>query len=787
MAKKKKRKPVSKKKKILLVFQITFYSLFYLTMCLFYIHFRFMQIEFPREDFATQIRYAAQDTIQHPLNIFPLPEGSLKLILVVTTIAGLILWRLIMEARLRRHDKNAQGQSKLMEDLDDFNMKYTDPIGKKANDGPNNCILSEEIRLSTKNWETGRNLNMLIIGGSGSGKSYRLVGPNLMQANSSYIITDPSGSLFSEYGNFLEHLGYKVKCLNLSHMDRGNHYNPFAYIHSDKDVEVLVTTLIDNTTPPDKKGGDPFWEKSETALLVALIAYLYHYTSKSCQNFSNVMKLIRCANPREDREDVQSDLDKMFLQIQEQDPDSFAVKQYRTFKQGAGKTLKSILISVATRLQAFDLSDVADLTDTDDIDLDSIGDEKTALFIIIPTAERTFNFIASMMYSQLFLRGYDYSENTAKYSQLIMDTDDQVWKTFRAESPDDSQRARMEAEKYLERAKRSKIVYNKEYRWFELRTERDELVGYRGTEELANEFLGKLRGASVVPNSKQSNHGDRLPIHLRMIMDEFANIGKVPAFVEKVSTIRKYEISVFVVLQSIQQLENMYEKEWSVIAGNCDTTVYIGGGADSKTTKWLSELLGKTTKTVMNVSYSGRGGSTSFNQTGVDLIAASDLRTMAEDEMLIIMRGLDPYLGKKYNPENHPQRSLVKGLSAEKGAYIYNAQKSGDLLKAKQDFEQVLYKTHRHVVNDSDETIVLKNEQLEQVAAEFENNEDANGTAILGENVDVRDKESGIEAMAKVTDKDSAKEALSSSMETNEDLWGPEEIIFGSAPAQAAG
>ena len=231
---------------------------------------------------------------------------------------------------------------------------------------------NDKVVLNNINLEIADGETLAIIGGSGSGKSYNFVGPNLMQANCSYVVTDPSGGLFKEYGHFFERQGYHVKCFNLSRMSEGNHYNPFHYIHSDKDVEILVTTLISNTTPPDKSGGDPFWEKSETALLVALIAYLYHYCDEEMQNFSSVMKLMRAADSDENDSSQKSQLDYIFDGIENEDPNSFAVKQYKTFKMGAGKTLKGILISCAVRLQAFDLEDVATLTDSDDIELDNV-------------------------------------------------------------------------------------------------------------------------------------------------------------------------------------------------------------------------------------------------------------------------------------------------------------------------------------------------------------------------------------------------------------------------------
>ena len=257
------------------------------------------------------------------------------------------------------------------------------------------------------------------------------------------------------------------------------------------------------------------------------------------------------------------------------------------------------------------------LTDTDDIELDRVGDEKTALFIILPTGEKTFNFLASLMYSQLLQRVYDYCENSAEFSQLIIDGEGQVVRTYRASSPEESEEKANEALGFFQRAKEGNIVENPKFGWWELRTKQNELVFYRGTKELALHALELLKQGGVVANSTQSNHGQRLPIHLRLMLDEFANIGKIPEFEQKVATIRKYEISVSIILQSLSQMKNLYKDNWSEISGNCDCTIYLGGGADTETTKWISELLGKETRAVMNASF-GKSGSMSINRQGVN-------------------------------------------------------------------------------------------------------------------------------------------------------------------------
>ena len=779
---------MSKKKKESIMIIAGFAVVCYLLFALFIIHV-LIAMETPGIESTNPLATGWDDMLGHPFRIFPLPKNTMSTLFVGTLLAailGILLY--ITEAQKKHYNPDTvNGDAKWLTELDKYNKRFSDPVGSTSKDGPYNMILSQDIYMCLDNQSIRRNMNVLVIGGSGSGKTYTLVGPNLMQANTSYVITDPSGGLFKEYGYFFEYYGYKVKCFNLDHMERGNHYNPFNYIHGNKDIEILVTTLISNTTPPDQKSSEPFWEKSETVLLVALIAYLYNYTAKSAQNFSNVMRLMRAADVDENDSSAKSPLDYIFEKVEKADPDSFAVNQYKTFKKGAGKTLKSILISCLVRLQAFDLPEVADLTDTDDIDLDSVGDEKTALFVIIPTGEKTFNFLASMMYSQLFQRTYGYCENTAEFSQLIIDSDRQVWKTFRAESAADKTRARAEAESYFERAKKAKISQSREYGWYEMRTDRGELVGYRGSKEEAEHALEKLRKGKVISNSEQSNHGQRLPIHTRLMLDEFANTGKIPEFSEKVATMRKYDISVTIILQSLLQLKNLYKDDWETISGNCDNTVYLGGGADTTTTEWISKLLGKETRVVMNTTFSGKsGGSTSLNRTGVELFSPDQLRTMDENDCVIIPNRLYAFKGKKFPSDKHPRRALVKELEKTHGAYWYNPQKSADLLAEMRPPEHEITDKHGEVVEEDEETVARKNEDAEQIAQEFANNEDANGDAIVGDAKVVQATGDGLDETVPLTTKEEVNAATNATFDTNDELWGPEEIIFGSAPADVS-
>lgn len=315
-------------------------------------------------------------------------------------------WAIIEQQRKAHFKRGAEcGTTKWNDDLDGYNKIYSDPPGKKDSDGPNNLILTEEIKLNMSSFVTKRNNNITVVGGSGSGKSRFFVKPNILQANTNYVITDPSGELLESTGTFLETQGYTIKVFNLVEMAKSNCYNPFDYIRDDLGVVMMIKCLIKNTTPPGQKGGDPFWEKSEEALLQAISFYLIEARPKKDRNFTTVMKLLRCAEVNEQDPSAESELDKLFKAHEKENPNSLAVKQYKIFKMGAGKTLKSILISCSVRLTVFNLEQIASLTRSDDengVELEKMGDGKRALFVIIPSADSTYNFLVSMMYSQLF-------------------------------------------------------------------------------------------------------------------------------------------------------------------------------------------------------------------------------------------------------------------------------------------------------------------------------------------------------------------------------------------------
>lgn len=427
-----------------------------------------------------------------------------------------------------------------------------------------NMIFSKEIYMSMNTRKTRRNNNVMVIGGSGTGKSRFVVKPNMLQANCSYVITDPSGELLETMGSYLEREGYEVRVFNLVQMNHSNCYNPFHYIRNDEGVLTMINALIKNTTPKGSSSNDPFWEKAETALLQALSFFLVSECNPEDRNFTNVMKLLRCAEVKEGQEDYDSTLDILFKDLEEKDPEHIAVRQYKVFKQAAGKTAQSILVSCSVRLAVFNLKVINKLTGTDDIDLGTLGDRKTALFCITPTADTTFNFLISLLYTQLFETLYHKAETQCK--------------------------------------------------------------------------------------------GKRLPIHVRFLLDEFSNVGTIPDFAQKLSTMRKYEISCTIILQALSQIKALYKDDWEVLIGNCDEFLFLGG-SDATTLEYISKKLGKETIRSINNSRSyGRQGSYSIshNKAARELMTPDELNVMDNQNCILFIRGLYPFFCTKYPLEKHP-------------------------------------------------------------------------------------------------------------------------------------
>ena len=435
----------------------------------------------------------------------------------------------------------------------------------------NNVILSQSERITMSSRpkipKYARNKNVLVVGGSGSGKTRFFIKPNLLQMHSSYVVTDPKGGLVNEVGNALYKNGYRMKIFNTINFSKSMHYNPFAYLHSEKDILKLVTTLIANTKG-ESKGGDDFWLKAETLLYTALIGYIHYEAPEEEQNFSTLLEMINAMEVREDDEEFKNPVDMMFDELAEQNPDHFAVRQYAKYKLAAGKTAKSILISCGARLAPFDIKELRDLTSYDELELDTLGEKKTALFVIISDTDATFNFIVSIMYSQLF--------------NLLCDKADDV---------------------------------------------------YNG----------------------------RLPIHVRCLLDEFANIGQIPQFEKLIATIRSREISASIILQSKSQLKALYRDNASTIEGNCDTTLFLGG-KEKDTLKDLAEILGKETIDLYNISDT-RGTSQSYGlnyqKTGKELMSQDEIAVMDGSKCIMQLRGVRPFFSDKFDITKHKQYPLL--------------------------------------------------------------------------------------------------------------------------------
>ena len=441
--------------------------------------------------------------------------------------------------------------------------------------GTKNMIFSQDVVLSMDTRQTFRNNNSLVIGGSGTGKSRYVIKPNMLQANCSFVITDPSGELLETMGSFLEDMGYDLRVFNLVQMNHSHCYNPFHYIRNEEGVLTMINALIKNTTPKGSSTNDPFWEKAETALLQAICFYLMAECNPDDQNFNSVMKLLRCVDAGENSENQDSVLDVLMNDLREKNPEHIALQSYAVFKAaGGGKTAQSILISCQTRLQVFNLSVIKNLTNTDNIDLKTIGDRPTALFCITPVVDTTFNFLVALLYTQLF-----------------------------------------------------------ETLYFHAETECNEIY----------------------------HQGLRLPVHVRFLLDEFANIGSIPDFAQKLSTMRKYEISCTIVIQALSQLKAQYKDDWEVLIGNCDTHLFLGG-SDQTTLEYISKKLGKETIRAKNTSRTfGRQGSsnTSFNQTGRELLQMDEIARMDNSNCIVFLRGELPFFSKKYDYPKHPNYHMT--------------------------------------------------------------------------------------------------------------------------------
>jgi type IV secretion system protein VirD4 len=479
-------------------------------------------------------------------------------------IAGAVIVRLIIYFK----GKNAKKYRKGMEygsarwgSAEDI-KPYIDPVFE------NNVLLTQTERLMMssrpKQPKYARNKNILVIGGSGSGKTRFFVKPNLMQMHSSYVVTDPKGTVLIECGKLLQRGGYKIKVLNTINFKKSMKYNPFAYLRSEKDILKLVNTIIANTKGDGEKSGEDFWVKAEKLYYTALIGYIWYEAPDEEKNFATLLEMINASEAREDDEDFKNPVDLMFDRLEEKDPEHFAVKQYKKYNLAAGKTAKSILISCGARLAPFDIKELRELMETDEMELDTLGDRKTALFVIISDTDDTFNFVVSILYTQLF--------------NLLCDKAD-------------------------------------------------------------------------------DEYGGRLPVHVRCLLDEFANIGQIPRFERLIATIRSREISASIILQSQSQLKAIYKDNADTIVGNCDTTLFLGG-KEKTTLKEISEILGKETIDSFNTSETrGRELSHGLNyqKLGKELMTQDEIAVMDGGKCILQLRGVRPFFSDKFDITKHPK------------------------------------------------------------------------------------------------------------------------------------
>ena len=459
--------------------------------------------------------------------------------------------------------------------------KYMDHQHKEAN-----IILTQRVRLGMNGYITQRNMNILVIGGSGSGKTRYFCKPGLYSANCSYLVTDPKGELLKAAGGLLLSLGYEVRVFNLIDPEQSDCYNPFVYVREEKDVLSLIDNLIKNTTPRNASSNDPFWEKAEVALDSALMLYLIHEAPQDEQNFETMLYMMNFADVREEDEQYRSPLDMLFRALEEEQPAHVAVKQYKVFKQAAGKTAKSILVTAAVRLAAFNIPQYAAMTSMDEMDFGSLGERKRAIFCVIPVNDSSMNYLVGMLYTQCFQELY----------------------------------------------RRADLKYN-----------------------------------------------GRLPVPVRVLQDEWANVAQPESYPKILATCRSYNIGLNIIVQNVQQIKALYEKEHESIIGNCDTLLFLGGGNEPASLEFIVKLLGRETLATRTRGLTkGRNGSstTNYQQTGRDLMTIDEVRKLDTNKAILFIRGEDPVIDRKYNLKRHPNIKLT--LDGKAKPYIHKPQSAPD-------------------------------------------------------------------------------------------------------------
>lgn len=756
-----------------------FYGILYAIVIFFILKISSYINAYPRKDIFAVLDILKSELGSNFLN-FPgeFDSSTLAAILIISFFVFLIGSVMHLKEKSDVHVKQGteEGTAKWLTNLEKWNNVYTDPKDEPINTGKKNVIMSKDIYLSMDTRQTRRNLNTLVVGGSGAGKSRFFVKPNLceMPLNCNFICTDPSGELLAETGSMLEGAGFKIKVFNLVDMSESDQYNPLKYINCENDVILLVDCILANTSDPSKTGGDDFWEKAQKLMFQSLIYFIWLHGDEFHieKNLNSVVKLMDGCQISEDdssndKKDNAGETATYFAALEtlgwyfdennifhsgkpaEEHKDLYiyheplgdnakndiSLKQWHKFMTGAGKTLKSVLISAMARLSTLDSDAVASLLGDDNIELDKLGDEKTALFVIIPQEHESFNFLAAMLYTQLFQSMYYHAERECQGNYLVIDSYGENVKTFaishetkineiiedeeefvinftsngkfvyedgapsdnsnkeenhdeideeacqvcdevafdhefienKDTKMDDSygdlsdENVKKNAEDFAERAKN--VYCTKQGRKFLIKIPsadgnkaNDEIVGVYG-----NGIFAQKRYEAIKAGCKVTRCGLYLPYHVRFMLDEFANIGKIPDFTKKLATCRKYSISASIILQSINQIKTIYKDDWGTIIGNCDSFLFLGC-QEMDTLEYVSKLLGKTTQRKRNesVSRGGKGGTNmSYQYSGRELMTADELRRLDNLDCVYVLRGEQPYKGKKHPFDTHPNYSYT--------------------------------------------------------------------------------------------------------------------------------
>ena len=700
----------------------------YIAWILIYVFVLFIGLHFveasaaePGKDLFSSLLAALQDATAHPFALghaFKQPVSILKMVGIVTAaIAGCYLYS-STDAQSKKHidSKIAKGSSKFMYDKDTtkFNKKFAAPGTEKSEEAKSrNLILANNLYYDL---EPGRNSNVIIMGSAGSGKSFRVIKPNLLQMNSSFVVTDPSGELFRAEAKMLLEHGYEVKVFSTSNMLHSNCYNPFDYVY-DEDGQIdetrvssMINMFLSNAADMQNSKGDKFWDQASKALLNACAMLLLEFYPDEKHNMYEMLRLVQKGKVSEKDADNKTELDMIFDKARKKNPDAHCFSSYDTFKLAPARTANSILISAAVDLNLFNQTKVRNMTTTsymvhsrnldgqirrfalgpdgkpirtdDNIDIRTVGDKKTCIFINIPQADGTYNFLVSMMYSQLFESLYGRAEKICPRKYLVLDKDKEPILTM----IDSKEDAAIFIKLYREAKVEQRVISGKSNYFIvnHAAPARFSLPGYPEgvlrkvySQEVGEKFLQRFQNCTVKKGA------GRLPFHVQCLLDEFSNIGSIPEFPQKLATMRKYEISCMIVLQSLAQLKNRYDKLYADILSNCDNTIFLGS-SDPETCKYIAERLGKTTTVVQNKSKSksakGSNSSTSINLDSRDLMLQDEVSRLDPVKAIVMTSGQYPFNVTKYSATDHPRWKLTGDYDSdnriEVADYIYCSEKA---------------------------------------------------------------------------------------------------------------